>query len=371
MTSPSQLVSYIAPGAPATRRRASGAEPHLRPEIGFTPKWYRDALGIDFGERWHTDPKHRLNCVRQMRDEIRRRFPNTDIGGLRDPHAPIDILTGTYGACTIAGIYGLPILYHDDNWPIAAQQYLSDAEMAAITPPDLDTNPFFQSLMQQVDWIGDAMGVITGFVNWQGVLNNAHRLRGESLFIDMLTEPEACQRLFDCVCTTMIDATQRLHTVQWASGFPVSFCTVSNCLVNMVSPEIYREQLLPFDKRLAEAFGCIGVHNCAWTVDGYLDAYADIPHLGYIDMGLESNLPEARNSTSSARRAVMYRPTELADKSDEVLRGDLERIAIELGPCDVVFADIESGTPDERVINVVQWCDEIGKRTASAVGSGR
>ena len=50
-----QLVSYIAPSAPATRRPATGNEPFIRPEIGFTPAWYRQHLEIDFGQRWHTD----------------------------------------------------------------------------------------------------------------------------------------------------------------------------------------------------------------------------------------------------------------------------------------------------------------------------
>ena len=41
---PRLLISYIAPGAPATRRPAAGGEARLRPEIGFTPLWYRTAL---------------------------------------------------------------------------------------------------------------------------------------------------------------------------------------------------------------------------------------------------------------------------------------------------------------------------------------
>mgnify|MGYP000247429488 CR=1 FL=1 len=43
-----QLISYIAPGAPATRRPAQGNEPFMRSEIGFTPAWYRQHLDIDF-----------------------------------------------------------------------------------------------------------------------------------------------------------------------------------------------------------------------------------------------------------------------------------------------------------------------------------
>ena len=58
-----QLVSYIAPGAPATRRVATGDEPYLRPEVGFTPAWYRQYLNIDFGEPWHTDPHYRRHAA--------------------------------------------------------------------------------------------------------------------------------------------------------------------------------------------------------------------------------------------------------------------------------------------------------------------
>ena len=57
------LRSYIAPGAPATRSPCDGSESPLRIEFGFTPRWYRDRVGVDFSERWHTDPLHRAATV--------------------------------------------------------------------------------------------------------------------------------------------------------------------------------------------------------------------------------------------------------------------------------------------------------------------
>ena len=77
-----QLISYIAPAASATRRPATGSEPFLRPEIGFTPNWYRTSLGIDFGRRWHTEPAYRRETVLAMRSELKRRFDGTGIGGI-------------------------------------------------------------------------------------------------------------------------------------------------------------------------------------------------------------------------------------------------------------------------------------------------
>ena len=40
-----QLISYIAPAAPATRRPAEGNELFVRPEIGVTPNWHQEKLG--------------------------------------------------------------------------------------------------------------------------------------------------------------------------------------------------------------------------------------------------------------------------------------------------------------------------------------
>ena len=170
-----QLISYIAPGAPATRRPASGEHPFLRPEIGFTPKWYSKSLGIDFGERWHTDVEYRRQTRIKMREELDKRFPGTPIGS--NSENTTDILTGLYGASSVAAIYGVPIRYDSEQWPTSEHHYFSDKEVDKLTPPDLEQNPFFKTLMEQVDRIGEEERQIYGFMNWQGVLNNAQRLR--------------------------------------------------------------------------------------------------------------------------------------------------------------------------------------------------
>ncbi len=348
------LVSYIAPGAPATRRPATGSEPNLRPEIGCTPAWYRQHAEIDFGERYHTDPAYRRDCVVTMRRVLRERFPGTRVGGADRSEGPLDLLTGTYGAGTVAAIYGVPLVYYPDNWPNCAHHYLTDEELARLEPPDLDENPHFNGLTEQVEWIARSEGGVAGFVNWQGVLNNAHRLRGEQLFLDMIDEPAKARHLFACVAQTMEDGIRRLHERQRASGVDYRFVTVSNCLVNLVSPNIYREQLLPFDQHLAALYGCIGIHNCAWNATPYLESYARVPGVAYIDMGEDTDLALARSLFPDARRAVMIPPTALLSRTTGDLAGRIGRIARELGPCDLVFADLEAGTPDALVRHLTE-----------------
>ncbi|MHC4866948.1 MAG: hypothetical protein ACYTEX_22960 [Planctomycetota bacterium] len=48
------------------------------------------------------------------------------------------------------------------------------------------------------------------------------------------------------------------------------------------------------DLRIRAQFENFGIHNCAWIVDPYIDSYASIPRLGYIDMGITSDLEKAK-----------------------------------------------------------------------------
>ena len=79
-------------------------------------------------------------------------------------------------------------------------------------------------------------------------------------------------------------------------------------------------------------------------------------------MGLTSNLAEVRRLFPDARRNVLYTPMDLANKPDGQVREDLERIARELGPCDVGFPDIGPEVPGERFCFVMDLCAEFSAR---------
>jgi hypothetical protein len=126
--------------------------------------------------------------------------------------------------------------------------------------------------------------------------------------------------------------------------------------MNMISPRAYREFVFPYDKRIAESFERFGVHTCNWNVTPYLEELRRLPKVGYLDMGMMSDMKKARALFPEARRAVMYSPVKLQDAPVEEIRKDMERIYQELSPCDVVMADIQATTPDSRVNELLQIC---------------
>lgn len=333
----------------------------MRPEAGFNPSWFHKYCGVDFSQPWHQDPDYRLECLSVMSDEIRRRFPGRDIGGVNDGEPP-DLITDLYGSAPVPAILGQQIRYFADKWPAPHAEPLSDSEADSLSPPDLENNDFFQGILRQIDRIEQLTGTARGFLNWQGVLNTAFRLRGERIFMDLFDAPQRAHHIFDCVAATMIDGIKKLLERQKKAGVEYTFATISNCVVNMISAEHYAEHLFPFDLKVRAEFKDFGIHNCAWVVDPYMEAYATVPNLGYIDMGLTSDLNRAKRLFPDARRNILYTSMDLANKTEAQIRDDFAKIARELAPCDVGLPDIEIDVPDERILLAMDLCDEMSNK---------
>jgi len=356
-----QLRYYIALGAPPTRTPADGTEPFMRPEPGFNPSWFQKHCHMDFSQKWHANPDYRLECYNRMSDEIRRRFPGRNIGSIIDDKPP-DLITGMYGCAVVPAMFGQSIRYFQDKWPAPHAEPLTNQQADSLSPPDLDSNEFFQGILNQLDRIEQLTGSARGYLNWQGVLNVAFRLRGQTIFMDLLDAPDRARQIFDCVTTTIIQGIKKLHERQKKAGVDERFATISNCVVNMISADHYREHLLPFDLKIRAEFEKFGIHNCAWVVDPYMDAYATVPNLGYIDMGITSDLKKAKRLFPQTRRNILYTSMDLANKSEGQIRTDFERIASELAPCDVGLPDIEIDVPDERILFAMGLCNEFSDK---------
>ncbi len=334
----------------------------MRPEVGFTPRWFHEYCGIDFSETWHEDPDYRLKAHELMGAEVRRRFPGRNINRVEDDDPP-DLLTGLYAGAVMPAIMGVGIRYWPDAWPAAHGGMLSEEEADALEPVDLENNAFFQGILRQLDRIEELTGTIRGFLNWQGVLNTTFRLRGEDIFTDLLLDAPSAPVTSSTAWPRRCCVTRPgLHDRQRRPAPTYRFATISNCVVNMVSGEHYREFLLPYDLMLRSKFEKFGIHNCAWVVDAYMEAYAETPDLGYIDMGVSSDLARAKELFPNARRTLLYTAMDMKEKTDEQVREDFERIAREYAPCDLGLPNVDLGIPDDRVKFAMDLCAEMSEK---------
>ncbi len=356
-----QLKYYINLGCPPIRTIADGSEPFMRPEVGFNPSWFHHSCNIDFSEKWHTDVATRMDAYLTMQREVKKRFPAYNIGRV-DEDRPPDLLTGIYGIGIMDSIFGRPLHYSADKWPVPVGVKMTEQEIHDLKAPDLQLNPFIDDVLRQMKEIHKLTGSVQGYLNWQGNLNTAFRFRGENIFTDLVADQGLATGLLGIISETYIAGVKVVHAEQQLYGVENTFASVANCTINMVGPKVYGETLFGYDRKISEQFSSIGIHNCAWTVTPYIEYYAKIPRVSYIDMGIDSDLGRVRDVFPRARRNCLYKSIDLKNKTHAEIRKDFEYIAENLGPCDVGLPDIEHDVPDEKIMFTIDLCRELSDR---------
>ena len=88
--------------------------------------------------------------------------------------------------------------------------------------------------------------------------------------------------------------------------------------------------------------------------------------MGYLDMGMMSDLKRVRQEFPETRRAVLYSPVKLEDAALDVIQDDMETIFRNLAPCDLVLADIRHTTSDRRIRDVLRICKMLEETVPAA-----
>ncbi len=361
-----QIRNHIPIGSPARREAADGNESPFRVSLGFEPAWFHQRVGVDFSERWHRDPVYRFETRKCMKAELLRRFPETDYWN-SVIEADLASFSGCFGIGIVPAIFGVPLRFYPDRWPeLEPGRQFSLEQIDSLDVDALLSSPFVEELFAQMDEIERGWGVLRGYLNWQGVVNTAFHLRGQQVFVDLVENPEAADGLLDAVTGVMIRLGQRIQERQRRSGFDVDLMCISNCVVNMISPRMYRQRIAPYDRRIAESFDRFGVHTCNWDVTPYLAELQALPKVGYLDMGIVSDMARVREMFPETRRALLYSPRRIIEASAAEIRADLERVARELAPCDIVMGDIPVETPDERVREFLAMCRDVERRISGS-----
>lgn len=363
-----KLRNHIPIAGPARREPADGSESDMRVSIGFEPAWFHKRCRVNFGEQWHKDPFYRHESLIKMKAELVKRFPSVPSW---NPSESDDLWTisGVDGIHFIQTLFNIPLIFEKDRWPVLAhEKRWTIGELEQLTPETLMLSPSAEELFRQMETIKSESGKIHGYMNWQGVLNNAYHLRGQDIFTDFYERPEFIHHLFSIICEVMIGLAQVVQEKQRASGFDINQLSVSNCMMNMISPEMYREFVFPHDKKIALSFKRFGVHTCNWKIDPYIGVLGELPKMGYLDMGTASDLAEVKRRFPDTRRAVIYSPMALHDNPVKVIQKNMTRIYHELAPCDVVVADIQHRTPDHKVNDLLNICRKLEENQNGPAG---
>jgi hypothetical protein len=330
-------------------------------EIVFHPSWWHRHYGLKFDEAFFFDPVVRAESERVMRAALHRRFGDLGLGEAESESRPVVGPVHLAAGFLSSAVLGCRVRYYDDASPEALPANLTDDEVLALEPPDLDTNPVFAKLIGLMDSLESQYGSLEGDVNWEGVQNVALNLRGSQLFADYYENPQLARRILDVVAQTVLAMASYMRRRTGSTSLAVNrvvgtlnapLSLHSNCTVAMVSANTYRQYLLEHDKRLARELWPYGIHHCGTDMHRVRHEYAQVEGAEFFDVGWGSDVRACRDILPDAILSLRLNPVRVSTLTADEVAADVEGLLLAAGPLEravLCCINLDDCTPDENV----------------------
>lgn len=293
----------------------------VRVSLNFMPAFYHRHLGLTYGEPYYFDPRYRaeVECAEgRLLYELLGRF---GVGAAQPvPSAslfiqPIDLLKLTQGAA----------LHCPPDATLESRGHpwadLSVEEVVRINAAAAARHPMVDGIVRQYrDMLGlygeraDVFGLKAGVMNIHAPYTAAHQLCGEALFLLLLDDPAAAQRIFAKVWEIYQAIFERLRRELGAP--PSRHLNLGDCSASLLAPEVYRAAVLPINRTLAAGFPASSYHSCGASTH-LLRAFAEIPHLTAIELGAGTDLRAAAQALPGLELRPLIDPVLMLNATPE------------------------------------------------------
>ena len=315
---------------------------------GFMPSWWEREYGITFRKDFHTKPKTHQATLAKMAALLRERFQDVE----NFFFSPFDYensypVERVYGDALIPAMFDVEVSFDEaSGHPYTDCVNLSDEQALRLAVPDVERHSVLRSIFEGRS---DTRVPVAGELGFEGVINIAYQLRGQNMFGDLLEKPDLIDHVFEVVYGTIHNTVQAARNWQDPAGKKPTCFVTCDCMINMISPKMYREHLLEFDKGLHTSFDFFGIHTCNWTVDPYLEAIAEIGEIGYLDMGAETDLEKVHQLFPELTPTVFFHPEKLRNLTPARVKREIAELGRRIGRGYILLCDLETGTTDGQI----------------------
>ena len=130
----------------------------------------------------------------------------------------------------------------------------------------------------------------SGRATIHGVMTSAQKFLGETIFLDMMTEPQRCQEIIGWIGDAYIVLCRHFSQV---ANLPITGVHVGECSACMVSPQLIEQFVAPVTSKIGERLGPVRLHSCGPSTN-HLDAFAKIKTLSSLNLGGDTSIQRAR-----------------------------------------------------------------------------
>ena len=323
--------------------------------LNLMPAFYHKHAGVTYGEAFYFDPAYRAE-IERIEGRVQYEYWGRHGVGSPDPQPspalfmqPIDLILGTQNA---RWRFPVDVTLESVGEPWSD---LSIAEIEGLDPHAAAHHPVIDAVIAQYHELerlygdrADIFGLKSGMMTIHTPYTTAHQLRGQGLFIEMLTDPAGARVVFDKVWAVYQAVFGRLAEVV---GVRPTHIHLGDCSASLLSERTYREVVLPVNQRLAAQFADAGYHSCGPS-SHLLEAFSSLPGMASIQLGPGTDLAQASQLMPGVHMMPLVDPVPLRNAEAEQVRGLIAGILADTRPAPQVTLCVWSLDRDTPVENV-------------------
>ena len=123
-----------------------------------------------------------------------------------------------------------------------------------------------------------------------GTMTTAQKFLGETIFMDMVTQPLQCMEIMNWIADAYIVLCKHFSSI---ANLPITEVHIGECSACMVSPELIEQFVIPVTSQIGEQLGPVRLHSCGPSTN-HLQAFSQIKNLKSIDLGGDTSIKKAR-----------------------------------------------------------------------------
>ncbi len=131
---------------------------------------------------------------------------------------------------------------------------------------------------------------ISGRATIHGVLTSAQKFLGETIFMDMVSDPKRCLEVMEWIAGAYIVLCQHFSQI---ADLPVTGVHVGECSSCLVSPDMVERFVVPATSRIGAELGPVRLHSCGPSTD-YVEPFSRIENLCSLDLGGDTSIERVR-----------------------------------------------------------------------------
>ncbi|MCL4417929.1 MAG: hypothetical protein M1365_14795 [Actinobacteria bacterium] len=345
----------------------------VKAKVVFHPNWYYKNFGISFDENFFFDFYTRIESERLMKKGLYEKFGHIGLGEKNPKDEPI---VGTYNLAAgwfLENMLGCDLVFLKDNSPVVLPKNISDKGINELDVPNFpdNDNKYFMRIKKLMDKMEEKFGYLKGDLNLQGVQNIAFFIRGQELYIDYYYKPELAKILLSKITKTIIKAAKffksktgscSLSSSPAISEFDESLFVTSNCTIDMISTNTYKDFLMEFDNILSDELQPFGIHHCGARPDEFSYVYSKVRNVSFYEAGWGGDIGVVRKNFPDAFISARLSPVKILKQTNEDFISDILNIVKKGKPLEKLIISIcglDFDTPDEKIELLFNVCNNL------------